>query len=71
MTSLLRFDRARRRSLQHNLSTNLSCATVSLFATRLAIPFLIMSIAAIPRSVRHVDTDPYPLASHVRRFTFL
>jgi hypothetical protein len=31
-----------------------------------------MSIASIPRSVRQaVGTDPYPFASHVRRFTFL
>ena len=42
------------------------------FATRLALPFLIISIASIPRRVRQaVGTDPYPLASHVRRFTFL
>jgi hypothetical protein len=42
------------------------------FATRLALPFLIISIASIQRSIRQaVFTDPYPLASHVRRFTLL
>ena len=58
--------------IPNSLSTNFICATVSPFATRLALPFLIISIASIPRRVRQaVGTDPYPLASHVRRFTFL
>ena len=59
-------------AIPNSFSTNFICATVSPFATRLALPFLIMSIASIPRSVlQAVRTDPYPLASHVRRFTFL
>lgn len=58
--------------MPNSFSTNFSWATVSPFATRLALPFLIMSIASIPRSVRQaVGTEPYPLASQVRRFTFL
>ena len=59
-------------AMPNNFSTNFFCATVSPFATRLALPFLIMSSASIPRRVRHaVRTEPYPLASHVLRFTFL
>ena len=59
-------------AIPNSFSTNFICATVSPFATRLALPFLIMSIASIPRSVlQAVRTDLYPLASHVRRFTFL
>jgi hypothetical protein len=59
-------------AIPNSFSTNFICAIVSPFATRLALPFLIISIASIPRSVRQaVGNEPYPLASHVRRFTFL
>jgi glycosyl hydrolase family 130 (putative beta-1,4-mannooligosaccharide phosphorylase) len=50
--------------------TNLASATASPWATRLARPFLAISIASIPLNVRHaVHTEPKPLASHLRHLT--
>ena len=54
----------------NNLLTNFAYPTTSSFATHLALPFLTISIASIPRRIlQAVCKEPWPLASQVRRFT--
>jgi hypothetical protein len=59
-------------AMPNSLPMNFTWATTFSFGTLLTLPFLVRSIASIPRSVRHaVGTEPDPLASQVRRCTFL